>query len=84
MEEGGGQQRHLIGYVRVIDLHRDESATVEDVRSMIEVPAGMTHIAALIRLESSGELLARVVDPQGATVGLLDVRELNAPLFRAV
>ena len=83
VEEGRGAQRKLVGYVRLIDLHLDEGETVEEVRSLLELPATTRHIAALIRLESSGEMLARVVDAQGVTVGLLDVRKLNEPLFRA-
>ena len=83
IEEGAGQKRSLIGYIRVIDLHCDTSDTVQQVREMIDIPADMTHIAALIRLESSGETLARVVNSDGDTVGLLDVRKLNEPLFHA-
>ena len=83
VEEGTGQKRTLVGYVRVIDLHLDDSDVVDKVRTMIDVPARMSHVAALIRLESSGESLARVVDQQGTTVGLLDVRSLNEPLFSA-
>lgn len=82
VEEGGGRERKLIGYVRVIDLHLDAGETVEDVRPLIEMPAKTTHLAALIRLESSGELLARVVDQSGVTVGLLSVRKLTEPLLR--
>ena len=83
VEEGHGHERRLIGYVRVIDLHMDQGETIEEVRSLIEISAQAKHIAALIRLESSGELLARVVDDGGQTVGLLNVRKLTEPLFRA-
>ena len=83
VEEGSGRQRKLTGYIRVIDLHLDDGETVENVRNMIEIPASTSHVAALIRLESSGEVLARVVDEKGETVGLLNVRKLNEPLFRA-
>ena len=82
VEEGSGRDRQLIGYVRLIDLHLDKSETVDTVRSLIEISADMRHVSALIRLESSGEVLARVVDKSGQTVGLLDVRKLNEPLFR--
>ncbi len=83
VEDGSGHDRKLVGYVRVIDLHLSEGDKVDEVRSMVEMPAKTTHIAALIRLESSGELLARVLDDAGATVGLLNVRKLTEPLFRA-
>ena len=83
VEEVSGRDRQLIGYVRLIDLHLDDGDTVQTVRKMIEVPADMRHVSALIRLESSGEVLARVIDEESKTVGLLDVRKLNEPLFRA-
>lgn len=83
VEDGQGRDRKLVGYIRIIDLHLDDKPTVEDVRPLVEISATETHIAALIRLESSGEQLARVVDKSGAIVGLLNVRSLTEPLFRS-
>jgi CBS domain containing-hemolysin-like protein len=74
--------RELVGYVRVIDLYLDDASTLETVRPMLVLPERDSHIAALIRLQSEGEELARVVDQQGETVGLLFADELTAPLFR--
>ena len=82
VEEGTGRKRELVGYVRIIDLHLSAGDKVEEVRPLVELPAHTTHIAALIRLESSDELLARVTEKDGTTVGLLNVRKLTEPLFR--
>ncbi|MCA9266947.1 MAG: DUF21 domain-containing protein [Planctomycetales bacterium] len=82
VEDAAPGGRELVGYVRVIDLHLEAGDTVDEVRPLIEIPATLSHVAALIKLETSGELLARVVDAHGATVGLLNVRKLTEPLFR--
>lgn len=83
VEEGHGRQRRLIGYVRIIDLHREAGDTVDRVRPLLDISATETFISALIRLESSGELLGRVVDEEGVTAGLLNVQAMSQPLFRA-
>jgi CBS domain containing-hemolysin-like protein len=74
--------RELIGYVRIVDLHLEESPTVETVRQLPTVKAGDAHIAALIQLQSMKEELARVVDATGNTIGVLYASELTDPLFR--
>jgi CBS domain containing-hemolysin-like protein len=48
---------------------------------LVEISANETHIAALMRLQASGESLAHVVDAQGRTVGFLTARQLSEPLF---
>ena len=83
VEERKGGERRLVGYVRIIDLHREIGEQVDAVRPLIEVSEDESFIAALIRLESSGELLARVVNADGDTVGLLNVQSMSEPLFRA-
>lgn len=76
------KKRDLVGYVRVIDLYLSSSETVDQVRPLMEVPATETHVAALFTLETNKETLAKVVDAQGAVVGLLSAEQLNEPLFR--
>ena len=75
-------QLDLIGYVRIIDLHLDPSDTVETLRELPTVQADDAHIAALIQLQSTKEELARVVDVDGETIGVLYASELTDPLFR--
>ena len=81
LEQDGGQGE-LLGYVRVADLYLSESPEIGPVRPLLEVPAEEAHIVALMRLESAGESLARVVDDQGRTVGIVTARQLREPLFR--
>jgi len=76
-------QQQLIGYVRVVDLCLSEAATVDDVHPLTTIPANEPLIAALIRMQSSKEELAEVVDPNGKTIGLLYAEELTSRLFRA-
>ncbi len=81
--EGAGPRRELIGYVRVIDLALAESDVVGPLRPLIEIPQTANHVDAMVRMETAGQNLARVVDPQGQTVGILTARSLRKPLFHA-
>jgi CBS domain containing-hemolysin-like protein len=48
---------------------------------MPEVRDDSSHLAALMRLESSGDSLARVVNARGQTVGIVTLERLREPLF---
>jgi len=74
--------RELAGYVRIVDLYLTESDTVAAVRELPAIAADESHIAALIRMQTNKEELARVVNEGGDTVGLLYAEELTDPLFR--
>ena len=82
VERVDGRRRELIGYVRVVDLHLREDDSIEPIRPLPEIPQTDTHISALTSMQNARETMARVVDRQGKTVGLLTVRDLTEPLFR--
>ncbi len=71
----------LAGYVRVVDLRLHEGDDLAPVRPLPEVRDDSTHLAALMRLESSGDSLARVVNARGQTVGIVTLERLREPLF---
>ena len=71
----------LVGYVRVIDLRLHEGDDVAPVRPMPEIRDDTSHLAALMRLESSGDSLARVVNSRGDTLGIVTLERLREPLF---
>jgi CBS domain containing-hemolysin-like protein len=71
----------LVGYVRVIDLHLHEGDDLAPVRPLPEVRDDVSHLGALMRLESSGDSLARVVNARGETVGIVTLERLREPLF---
>ncbi len=75
-------RRKLIGYVRVADVRLDPSDRITTVRTLMEIPDSEPHIAALVKMHNAGESLARVVDADGATVGVVNARRLADPLFR--
>jgi CBS domain containing-hemolysin-like protein len=75
------KSRELIGYVRVIDLRLSNLGQVEQVRPLLSIPAAETHIGALLTMQTKRETLAKVVDAQGKTLGLVHVQQLNEPLF---
>ena len=72
----------LIGYVRVVDLHLCGAERIEEVRPLLEIHESDRHIEALMRMQTSQEMLAQVVNRDGRTVGLLNARRLVEPLFR--
>ncbi len=74
--------RELLGYVRTVDLHLDESNTIDTFQPLPTIAADESHIAALIQMQTNKEELARVIDSDGETVGLLYASELTEPLFR--
>ena len=71
----------LVGYVRVIDLRLHDGDDLAPVLAMPEVRDDSSHLAALMRLESSGDSLARVVNARGETVGIVTLERLREPLF---
>jgi len=72
------------GYVQIVDLYLEEGDSIRSVRPLLEIPRTDTHIAALTRLQSAKQTMARVVDRQRGTVGLLSTKSLTEPLFRDV
>ena len=77
--DGGGE---LIGYFRVIDLGLRETDEVGPVRPLLQIQENTPHVAALMRMQSAKESLARVVNPAGATIGIVTADRLREPLFR--
>ncbi|MCA9119878.1 MAG: DUF21 domain-containing protein [Planctomycetaceae bacterium] len=78
----GADGRTLLGYVRTVDLFLDDSECIDAYRHLPTLDAGTSHIAALIQMQTGKEELARVVDADGATIGLLYASDLTDPLFR--
>ena len=79
--EGGGEGR-LVGYVRTIELALRDTDELSPLRPLIDVPSRETHLGALIRMETADEDIARVVDAEGDTVGMVTLLALREPLFR--
>ncbi len=75
--------RELIGYVRVVDLYLDPADHVTEVRPLLEIHQSETFSATLMQLQSKQEPLARVVDDDRKTVGILNASRLVEMLFRA-
>jgi CBS domain containing-hemolysin-like protein len=74
--------RKFVGYLRVVDLMLNASQTIESVRPLPDIPHTDSHLAALMHLQATGEMMARVVDGKQETVGLVTLRQLTEPLLR--
>jgi putative hemolysin len=83
VEEVTPSSRRLLGYVRVVDLQLRDDETSSMIRPLMQVHPSETHLAALSDLQRENEPLARVVDNEGETIGLLYAQRLKEVLFRA-
>ncbi len=83
VEEVTQSTRRLVGYVRVVDLQICDSDTSSLVRPLMKIHAGESHLEALADLQRENEPIARVVDNDGETIGLLYTRRLTEVLFKS-
>ncbi len=72
----------LAGYFRVIDLGLSESDEVGPLRRLLEIGEETSQVAALMRMQGAKEELARVVNADGETLGIVTADRLREPLFR--
>ncbi|MHC4179639.1 MAG: CBS domain-containing protein, partial [Planctomycetota bacterium] len=72
----------LAGYYRVIDLGLSESEDVGPLRQFLEINEETSQVDALMRMQSAKEELARVVNADGETLGIVTADRLREPLFR--
>jgi CBS domain containing-hemolysin-like protein len=77
------KQQKLIGYVRIVDLCLSQAETVNEFLPLATISESEPLIAALIRMQTSNEELAAVVNEEEKIVGLLYAEELTNRLFRA-
>ncbi|MGB6043214.1 MAG: CNNM domain-containing protein [Pirellulales bacterium] len=78
----GGIKGKLLGYFDVADVYLDKVSPKQKMRPLLEISAEANHLSALMSLQSANEMLARLVDESGKTVGLVTVDKLYEPLFR--
>ena len=72
----------LTTYVRVIDLALSASGELDSIRPIATVSSEATPIEALIRMHSEQESMARVVDAEGETLGILYASQLRKQLHQ--
>ena len=80
--EETGRAGEFLGYVRVIDLGLESGDLAASLRPLPVIPATMTYLSAMVRMQSTSDSLVRVADPEGKTVGILTSQSVREPLFR--
>jgi CBS domain containing-hemolysin-like protein len=80
--EGKSPDRPLLGYYLAVELYLN--GETPPLRPLVTIKSTDLHLDALMRLETSNEMLGHVVDGGGRTVGFLTARHLSEPLFRGV
>ncbi|MGI9519416.1 MAG: CNNM domain-containing protein [Pirellulaceae bacterium] len=76
----------LAGYLRTIEMIVDTSnaSLTTYINPLLEIPHTYSHGAAIMQMQTSGELMARVVDEQGQTLGVVTLDALTEPLLSDV
>lgn len=80
--EEADHSHELTTYVRVIELALSKSSEVEPIRRLMTVAAEDTPIEALIRMHTDQENMARVIDEEGQTIGILYASRLRRQLLK--
>ena len=68
--------RRVLGYIKLLDLKLNESPVVDSYRELVEIADGESPVSALMTLQSLDEPIARVVNAQAHTLGLVSVDRL--------
>ena len=76
-------RRHLVGYLRIIDLDLAKSQTVDEVRPLLKFNSTESYLTAVSSLQSAQEELAAVTNSQGKITNIVYLRDLVEPLFTA-
>lgn len=74
--------RRVIGYINLLDLRLHGGEVVEEIRELIEVPEQESPISTLMQMQADQESLARVIDADGKTTGVLNTNVLLRSLLR--
>jgi len=72
----------LQGYFAVVDLGLSTSARPPTPRPLMAIPAQITHLSALIRMQTAKERIAKIVAEDGTTIGIVTTERLREPLLR--
>ncbi|MEM8946063.1 MAG: CNNM domain-containing protein [Planctomycetota bacterium] len=75
--------RRLVGYLRMMDLYLDKSASLPQPRPLVELQADQSCLSALRQLSQSEDALGHVLATDGKTVGFVTGRELRMALVSA-
>ena len=74
--------RRFLGYVRVIDLHLADESWQTVIRPLPVIHHDDSHMDAMMTLQGAKEMLGRLEDAQGRTIGIVSFRRLAQTLYR--
>lgn len=69
--------REILGYSQVIDLHLSRDDHVTEFRPLVSVKTLDSPLSVLMRLQGERESLAKAVDENGKTVGIVSLQALT-------
>ena len=70
------------GYVRVIDLALSLTETIETIQPLLKIPDRLSHLEAIMRLQSEKAEIACVVNDADETIGVLYAAKLTGSLAK--
>ena len=74
--------RRLVGYLRIMDLYLDSSASLPEPSPLVQLRDQQSCLSAMRILSQAEDALGQVVDSAGKTVGFVTGRELRMALLR--
>jgi len=81
--ELNGKRTMPVGYVRVCDLYLADEDEVTEYHPLAEIQANDGCITALIQIQSSGQLVAKIVSRTGLPIGIVTVGQLQQAILDA-
>jgi len=75
------KSRTVEGYVVIGDLHSAGENWRQKVRPLARVRHTDSHLSAIVKMQTSGDALAEIIDISGRPAGVVSMRRLMEPLF---
>jgi len=82
LEETRGK-RHLVGFLRMVDLAISKSSALPDPEPLVLLQADESCLSALRKLSQVEDALGQVVSKEGLTIGFVTSHELRMSFLRA-
>lgn len=78
----GSTKTELVGYYRLVDTLVNNNQSLPELRKLKEVRSGELFGEVLFQMQAERETLAKIVDDNGQTIGVLSIDQLTDPLLK--
>lgn len=78
----GQRKAEILGYYKVVEMLVDPEQNLPELHPITEYPQEEQFGEVLFQMQAKHETLAKVIDGQGRTVGILSIDQLTDPLLK--